>query len=278
MTRAHFIALAALALFNPVTLPAAPRQNMGSAFEKSRKPDKKASPAPGEWTPEDRKRLMGEVSGGFYADAMKAKSAGRLNEALTLFQRALILDPANDAARAQIADLKQRLEAGSKPQKAPVKDSAARLMAKLWNDADAAARADNWDEAQANYRKILAIDPGNKRAKTRLDAANARLFEKLKARGEEREKAGDSEGALDAYQLALIHGEDEAVSDRLEKLKSRLAESNRRKSDDIYVQALGASQQGNNDKARVLCKQALAIDRSNIQAQRMLERLETRVR
>jgi len=277
MTRPFFLILAAALMTFSVVL-AAPRQNMGSAFDKKQKAEKRPSPAPGEFTPEDRKRLMGEVSGGFYADAIKAKAEGRLNDALTLFERVLILEPTNNPARTQAADIKRRLEASSKTPKTPVKDSAARLMAKLWNDADAAARAENWDEARLNYRKILAIDPASKKAKAKLAATEAKLFEKLKKRGEERETAGDSEGALDAYQLALIHGEDVAVTDRLARLKSRLADSNRKRSDDIYAQALGASQQGNNDKARILCKQALAIDRTNIQAQRMLERLEKRPR
>jgi tetratricopeptide (TPR) repeat protein len=280
MTRRLALTLIAVALLPFGRLTAATsRQTMGEAFEKKKgKAEKKPapSPVPGEFSPEDRKRLMDEVSAGFYADAMKAKKEGRLSDAQTLLERVLILNPGNAVAKSQLAEIKKKNAA--KSSKGPSKDATARLVTKLWTEADADYRAERWDEAQLGYRKILAIEPTSKKAKTKLEASEARLLDRLKQRGDDREKSGDLEGALEAYQAALRHGGDASIAERAARLQKRLVETNRRKSDEVYAAALSASQQGNNEKARGLCRQALRMDPSNIQAQRMLERLERRTR
>lgn len=51
------------------------------------------------------------------------------------------------------------------------------------------------------------------------------------------------------------------------------ARQRRRRSDEVYLQALRLSQKGDEGGARHLCQEALALDPDNIQAQRMLERL-----
>ena len=266
------------------------RQSIGSAFPEKppkgekrpvvKKPaPKKAVPAPsaGEWSPEDRKRLMDEVTAGFYADGIKAKKAGKLDEALPLFERVVLLDPKNEAAKGQVADIKKRLAAAKKSQPS-AKTATSKLLTKLWSEADAATKAKNWEVAQLALKKILAIEPANKRARARLDTAEQNLFARLKARGEDREKSGNTAGAIEAYKLALSHGKDPVLAAKVERLRAQLGETNRKKSDDLYIEALGASQQGNSDKALTLCRQALRLNPTNLQAQRMLERLESRVR
>ena len=248
------------------------RPSIGSAFERNYKAPR-PSPSPA-LDPADRKRLVNEVSTAYYADAMKAKRAGRLTEALKIFDRVVALDPGNQAAREQATEIRRALEAKTRSSKTPSHPS--RAVVKLWGRADTAARAQNWEEAEALYTKILTIDPQNKRARAKQEFARAKLFERLKARGEERERAGDLEGALSAYQLSLNHGQDQAVLGRIRVLRRRLAESNRKKSDEIYAEALSATQQGDEKKARDLCRQSLKLDPTNIEAQRMFERLEKR--
>jgi len=266
---------AAVLLAAALPVFSATRQSIGGAFEKDYKTEKK--PVRKDFTPEDRKRLMAEVSRGFYEDGLKARKAGRLSEALALFERALSLDPGLKAAKTQIADIK-RLTRAPKVQKSPSRDSSARLVSQLFREGELQAKNGKWSDARLTFNKILSVDPDNGRAKSKLAMAEARLFDHHKRRGEERERAGDAEGALDAYQDALAYGDDPAVEARLVKLKARVAEANRKRSDEIYADALSASQQGHNDKALTLCRRALRIDPSNIQAQRMLERLERRHR
>lgn len=250
------------------------RPSIGSAFERNYKAPR-PSPSP-ELNPEDRKRLVNEVSSAYYADAVKAKKAGRLAEALKLFDRVVALEPGNQAARDQATETRRSLEVRAKAQKTPARSSSSRALSRLWSQAEAAARAQKWDEAETLYQKILALEPDNKRARAKQEFANAKLFARLKTRGEQRERAGDMEGALAAYQMALTHGEDQAVLNRIGVLKRRLSDSNRKKSEQVYVEALSATQQGDDKKARDLCEQALKLDPSNIEAQRMFERLEKR--
>jgi tetratricopeptide (TPR) repeat protein len=251
------------------------RQSIGGAFERNYKSEKRAplpAPTPTSLTPEDRKRVMSDVAEGFYSDGVRAKTSGRTTDAIAYFERVLAIDPNHAAARAQLADLKKKHQAAAR--KTTSKETTSHLLTKLWAEGDAATRRENWDEAQLAYRKILAIEPDNKKAHARLDMAEGKLFAKLRQRGDEREKASDLGGAVQLYQQALMHGDDESLEQHVENLKQQLAESNRKKSDQIYADALAASQQGNNDRALMLCRQALRTDPSNLQAQRMLERLE----
>ena len=50
----------------------------------------------------------------------------------------------------------------------------------------------------------------------------------------------------------------------------------KKRSNELYLQALSASQNGDFDGAYKMCRQALKLDPENLQAERMCERLESR--
>lgn len=52
----------------------------------------------------------------------------------------------------------------------------------------------------------------------------------------------------------------------------------KRRSDELYLQALAESQQGNTSTAYKLCIEALKLDPQNLQAERMSERLRSRIK
>jgi cytochrome c-type biogenesis protein CcmH/NrfG len=82
---------------------------------------------------------------------------------------------------------------------------------------------------------------------------------------------------VDAYRVAVNYNRDPILSDKIDQLLEKISEVKDRKSDDLYLQALDASQNGLADKAIELCKEALRLNPDNIQAQRMLERLQSRI-
>ncbi len=239
------------------------------------KPRKKKPPSE-EMTPEERKALVDEVAEDFYNKGVKAMNEGRYNQAEAFFDRALILDPHHQGARdgtERLMKMMEGPEAESDPDKT---DSKAALVKRMGTELDQRIKEGDWEEANTVATKILAIDPENARAKGKRAGINQQFYLKAKGRAEERERAGDWDAALDAYKVAAGYRPTPAVRDKINSLREKIAERNKKKSGELYLQALKANQEGKGKSALQLCKQALELDPQNLQARRMLDRLAPR--
>lgn len=228
-------------------------------------------------TPEERKQLLEEVAQEFYEKGEMAYQEGRFVEARDLFERVLTLQPNHAQARARLEALLRTLEP-PEPEPAPAEpDSKQVLIGRLSTELDQAIKNKDWDKAERQAKNILAVDPANEKTKSKLKIVHHNLSLRAADRAQTREKAGDFQGAVDAYRVAFNYSRDPAYTEKIESLMEKIREVNDRKSEEFYRQALDASQNGNNDKAIDLCKEALQLNPDNIQAQRMLDRLQSRI-
>jgi tetratricopeptide (TPR) repeat protein len=107
-------------------------------------------------------------------------------------------------------------------------------------------------------------------------AARTRIarFQELKLRGQGLENEGQVEAALETYRAALMAWPDAALEGHMRRMVVERADKHRKQSDQIYLLALKATQQGNEARAREFCRDALSLDPGNIYAKCMLGRLE----
>jgi tetratricopeptide (TPR) repeat protein len=120
---------------------------------------------------------------------------------------------------------------------------------------------------------MLAIDPENKNAKSKLLGIKQKLYSQAIERAKERESKNDFAGAIDAYRTAQTYRNDPTIPEKINALRRGMADQKIKKSEALYVEALQVSQEGRIEEAINLCKQSLALNPDNFQAQRMLDRL-----
>lgn len=223
-------------------------------------------------TPEERKALIDQACAELLHEATAAQRSGNLLAARALLERILVLDSRHVEARRRLRAFRRQQE---KPARSRSGRSAPRqnLKAKLEAELDKAYRAGRWDDARKLGEKLLAVDPGNERVRERMERIEGHLFDEAVARGKKREAAGDLEGAVDAYQVALGIRDDSALQSVVEKLQARTDAKNRHRSEALYLEALSAFQNGRKPDALRLCREALKLDPGNIYASRMLIRL-----
>jgi tetratricopeptide (TPR) repeat protein len=221
--------------------------------------------------------LLEDVAEEFYEKGDLAFKEGRLQEARDLLERALTLQPGHLEAKARLASVIRALEPPEpEPVPTPQKNSKEALLKKLSAELDDAMKNKNWEKSDRVVKNILAVDPNNDRAKTKLKSIHHQLAIKAADRAVAREKAGDFQGAVDAYRVAINYFKDQAYIEKIEELTEKINEVNEKKSEELYLQALDASQNGNNGKAINLCQDALQLNPDNIQAERMLDRLQSK--
>jgi tetratricopeptide (TPR) repeat protein len=268
-------------LENPpeVTRDPEEKPRLGDFPEEPQSQGKKSGTVLEEFTPEERKKLLNEVADEFYLRGEKSYANGNLKESQEFLERALTLNPQHNKAKLRLNLVLKKLEPPPTPKPAvSVKDTKSVLISKLEKELDRWVVEKNWDNTEAAAKKLLAVDPGNGKAKTRLQIAHKNLALRAFNRGETREKQGDFQGAVDAYRVAVSYDPSQELSEKINSLSDKINESNSRRSDDIYLQALEASQAAAYEKAIDLCRQAIQLNPNNIQAQRMLERLKSRVK
>jgi tetratricopeptide (TPR) repeat protein len=223
--------------------------------------------------PAAEKPLEDNVAEEFYQKGMKALNEGRMEQAEAFFDRVLVIKPNHKGAQEGIAYIMQTLE-DPKPSTPIAKpDPKIQLLEKLQRDLDTEIKKDNWDEANAVAAKMLAIDPNHAAAKTKLGLIKQKLHDAAVDRAKERESQGDYAGAIDAYRSAQSFRNDPLIPEIINGLRRKMAENKGKESEAFYLQALQKSQEGKIDEAIALCKQALAKNPDNFQAQRMLDRL-----
>lgn len=239
------------------------------------KKEKKEPAVPEGVTPEERKKLLDDVAQEFYEKGELAIQQGRLQDARDLFERALTLQPGHVLARARLASTIRALDPEQEPPPPP-KSPKESLVTRLGADLDLWIKNKSWDKADRVAKNILAIDPNNEKTKTKLKSIHRQLSLRAADRAAAREKAGDFQGAVDAYRVAINYNKDQAYTEKIEELSEKIAEANTKRSEELYLQALDASQNGNAPKAMELCREALQLNPDNIQAERMLDRLQSK--
>lgn len=239
------------------------------------KKERKDAVIPDGVTPEDRKKLLEDVAQEFYEKGELAIQQGRLQEARDLFERALTLQPGHVLARARLSSTIRALDPEQEPPPPP-KTAKESLVARLGADLDQWIKNKSWDKADRVAKNILAVDPNNEKTKTKLKLIHRQLALRAADRAITREKAGDFQGAVDAYRVAISYNKDQAYTEKIEELSEKIGEANDKRSEELYLQALDASQNGNAAKAMELCRDALQLNPDNIQATRMLDRLQSK--
>lgn len=227
-----------------LSLPAhsAEKMRLGDVSDPSEKKGRKG--AAGEpSTVEERRELMSQVVDDFYRKGVTALSSGQWEIAEDYFDRVLTLDPQHKGARFGLTKVLERYQA---------------------------------EEARHAPARKEGPPKSTPTGQVSKEANLERLFDRAVERGKKRETAGDLQGAFDAYQVALSYRADATLKEKAESLRGRLEEKNRKNSDELYLEALRANQQGDVIQAFSLCKRALDLNPKNIQAQRMLERLESK--
>jgi len=229
-------------------------------------------------TPEQRKALEMGVVDHLYKKGLDALAAGQFEQAEGYFDRVLTLEPRHRGAQKGIDRVMKEYEKRepSSPPKKKAKDPQAILLEKLTAQLDQNMREENWEAANGSARKILAVDPQNRAALRKKPVIMRNLYNRAVERGAARANSGDDQAAIDAYQLALSYKPDAALKEKIAELREKLADSNKAKSEELYLEALKASQANQMDHALDLCKKSLALNPKNLQAQRMLERLQSR--
>jgi hypothetical protein len=136
------------------------------------------------------------------------------------------------------------------------------------------------EKSNGLYKKASKAPAAHSSASAHRNSAAARhaLFERLVMEGHELETAGNLPRAAATYERALNSRYDAGIAARLDDLRAKIQKDNHRRSQDLYLSALNASQSGNQKQALVLCRQSLDLDAQNLQAQRMLTRLNGRLR
>lgn len=258
----------------------AERIKLGDLPQDTQKKTYKDTDFPGEATAAEtavnataEKPLEDNVAEEFYQKGMKALNEGRMEQAEAFFDRALVIKPNHKGAQEGIAYIMQTLE-DPKPSTPIAKpDPKIQLMEKLQRELEAEIKKDNWDEAHAVAAKILAIDPNQTLAKTKLTLIKQKLHDAAVQRAQEKESQGDFAGAIDAYRSAQSFRNDPLIPEIINGLRRKIADNKGKESEAFYLQALQKSQEGQIDEAISLCKRALALNPDNFQAQRMLDRL-----
>ena len=227
---------------------------------------------------EEEKVLVENVVEEFYQKGKIALKAGKLEQAETYFDRVLILNPNHRDAQEGI-NLIMRLYEEPEPQNKEIvskKDPKKTLVTKLLNQLNQAFKKNKFEEAETLAKKIIAIDPTNAVAKKRLGEVHRKMYVKMMVSGARHEKSNQLQRAIDAYQNALSYKNDSSLKQKIKTLRKQLVLKRRKRSDELYIEALSASQSGNYRKALGLCQKALSLNPKNLQAKRMAERLESR--
>jgi tetratricopeptide (TPR) repeat protein len=232
-------------------------------------------------TPEEHKKAMDDVVQNLYNQGLKAVNEKKWREAREAFEHVLILRPRHAPAKRQLAYVKKKLEPPplSREKKAAKvkKDSDARLVRDLSIKLAEGVSAKDWEDVERVANNLLALRPGDAEARRQLRNARREMSQKALLLAEERERNGDLAGAIEAYREALSKEEDPAILAKIDVLRDQLNASNRKKSEELYLEALAAAQAGKEEEARVLCRRALRLDPENLQAERMKERLDLRL-
>jgi tetratricopeptide (TPR) repeat protein len=277
-TLKHVFVMAALALLS-VSNVHAERRKLGDLPEEVKKnPQQELQiiDADVDVSTAAEKPLEDNVAEEFYQKGLKALNEGRLEQAEGFFDRVLVIKPNHKGAQEGIAYIMQTLE-DPKPPAPPVKtDPKIELLQKLQAKLEDQIAKENWEEAHAVAAKMLAIDPNHAAAKSKLTLIKQKLHDAAVERAQEQEAQGDYAGAIDAYRNAQSYRTDPMIPEIITGLRKKIAEQKEKKSEALYLEALQKSQDGKTDEAIALCKQALAANPDNFQAQRMLDRLQPR--
>lgn len=232
--------------------------------------------APGEPEPPTEPLLEDNVAEEFYQKGLKALNDGELEQAETFFDRVLVIKPNHKGAQEGIAYIMQTLEDPQPPKVAPAPNPKLVLLEKLNKQLDAEISKGNWEEAHTVSSKMLAVDPDHTSAKPKFIRVKRKLHDAAIERAREREAKEDYTGAIDAYRTAQTYWNDPVIPENVIRLRKKMAQEKLKKSETLYVEALQKSQEGKIEEAVQLCKQSLTMNPDNMQAQRMLDRLQPR--
>lgn len=222
-----------------------------------------------------KKQLAEEVANEFYEKGLQALRDGKIEQAEGFFDRAIILNPDHEGARKGIEFIMKSYEGAEKRVEEEKKKKQADLINALIQDLSQKIEAGKLDEANDVAEKILAIDPKNKTAGKKIKEIQRKGYLEAVGRAKKHEKAGAYKKAIEAYQDSMAYKKDASARHKIKKLKKKIAERNRKKSEELYLKALAVIQEDKVSEAMDLCKKALALDPENLQAQRMLSRLKS---
>lgn len=225
-----------------------------------------------EMTIEEHNQIKNDVAEDFYKKGLLAVEAGRYEEAEGYFDRVLILKPRHQGAKEGIEFVLKKLEQARVKEESVDKEQA--LIKALEEKLKKQISENQNNKALDVAHELLAIDPANDTAKKSIPLIHEALFTKAVERSNERAEREDFQGAIDALEVALKYKKDSNVQEKIEQYQGRLGEQQHKKSEEIYLKALEESQSGNPEEALRLCKKALSLNPENLQAQKMLERLE----
>jgi tetratricopeptide (TPR) repeat protein len=260
-----------LALSTPAS--AAEKFRLGDLGEK---PDPVRTPAPPAETlsPERRGQMMSELAEEFYQKGLSALDAGRKSEARACFTRAVALDPTHEDAAAgleRLSDIEKPAPPPPTKGKGPAKPTA---EDRLFRQFQREANAGRLEAAIEIGERILLVDPKRSGVKEKVGAMSRTLAERAAVRAEKARAAGDLSVAIAAYETSVRYNPSPSVLEALVQARSAREKDSRRRAQDTYIEALLASQKGSNDRALRLCRRAIELDPTHLQAQRMLDRLK----
>lgn len=133
----------------------------------------------------------------------------------------------------------------------------------------AALRQDQLSEAKAYFEKVLALSPNHSRAREHMSTIKKMSAEKRKTMNPQ-PPATPSIPIEEKPSPVKKATSQKILSPEMVRKKTEL---DKQGSDELYYQALAASQNKEKVQALDLCRQALKLNPSNLQAQRMLDRL-----
>jgi tetratricopeptide (TPR) repeat protein len=209
-------------------------------------PDKKRSLAVSDdgLTPEERKGLVSEVVDHLYKQGLDALTTRHWEQAETFFDRVLVLQPKHVGAQRGIDRVMREYEKREPP---------------------------------APPKKV--VDPQTHQGALQKKPVILRnLYNQAVARGEDQEKKGNNQDAIDAYQLALSYRSNPTLKEKVVELQAKVGIANKKESDVLYLEALKASQSNQPEQALELCQKALRLNPKNIQAKRMRDRFLARIK
>jgi tetratricopeptide (TPR) repeat protein len=222
---------------------------------------------------EDNHQIIRDVVDDFYQKGLKAFQAGDLATAEGYFDRVLVIRPQHRGARVGIDQIMKTYDQSTPLPEEPKTDPTQKLIQNRLAAMESKIASGEDEQAAVIAREILAIDPNHNGTRRRQAQINRRLHLLAVNRAQEREEAGDEQGAIDAYLLAMNYGKDESLAHKVASLRQALHEKNKVRSNELYLEALAAVQLDDAFEAIKYCRRALALDPKNLQAQRMLERL-----
>jgi tetratricopeptide (TPR) repeat protein len=221
--------------------------------------------------PPNTTELANQIADEFYDKGIKALNEGNLDLAEGYFDRVLILKPHHKGAQDGIDAI---MKAYEQPATAmPNGPARVDLIKSLEKDMNKKLEEGDREGAEDVADEILAIDPEHAEARLKQRLIRRQFFDEAVAQASDQESQGDLRGALNSLRVALSYKKDGTIRARIKELKEKLVQNNNTESDRLYVEALTASQNGETEKAVSLCRQAIAANPSNYQAQRMLDRL-----